>query len=127
MRSNIGGLLYGRHMGALQELFDEWRESRTLRGRFREVVSPRMREVSHRDYGEAWPLTVEAGTLRYEPPGRAVFEHDGTAYALNGLASSAGYADIDPIWADREGFEDLGLKVNISPLLDDALALKDSG
>ena len=47
---------------------------------------------------------------------------DGTEYALNGTAKDhTDAADIDPIWAPDPEME--GLKINIGPLIDRALAL----
>jgi hypothetical protein len=72
--------------------------------------------------GKEWPLTVDSGTLACEPGSRIIFEADGTTYAVNGLAKGDGsYADIDPIWADDGS--GLGLKVNISDLIEAGQAL----
>lgn len=79
-------------------------------------------QVTSEDYGNAWPLTVDEGTLRCEPAGQVVFTApDGTEYAVNGMADTAGYADIDPIWA---GSRDPGIpKMSMGPLIDDGLAM----
>jgi hypothetical protein len=119
-------------MGATDDAISELREAESLDGRFREIVAPRERAVAADDYGDRWPLTVPGGTIRYEPAGRAIFRDlDGNEYQLNGMAQTAGYAPIDPIWKvrevipGREGEAPVILRVNIGPLIDDALALKD--
>jgi len=55
-----------------------------------------------------------------------VFHHHGTTYALNGLAISRGYPEIDPIWKDNEVFTSMGIeaKINIMPLLNAGLELR---
>ncbi|MFA9432935.1 MULTISPECIES: hypothetical protein [unclassified Egicoccus] len=131
-------------MGATDDALREMREASTLKGKFQEIVSPRMRAVSRDDYGDSWPLTIEGGWLRYEPAGRAIFRTpDGDEYALNGMASTAGYAEIEPIWrfndqlnreieeahrklSPDDDYEPQKLRVNIGPLIRDALALKDA-
>lgn len=119
-------------MGATDDAIHELRDAETLDGRFREIVAPRERPVSADEYGDRWPLTVTGGVLRYEPAGRAIFRDlEGNEYQLNGMAQSAGYAPIDPIWKVREiipgdeGTEPTILRVNIRPLICNALALKD--
>lgn len=54
--------------------------------------------VTASDFGEAWPLTVSSGTIRYRKPSVVTFSHGGVEYALNGMATSRGYAAIEPIW-----------------------------
>lgn len=78
--------------------------------------------VTGAEFGDAWPLTVDHGTLRCEPPGAVIFQApDGSDYAVNGLASSQGYPEIGPIWADDP--DPLILKLSIAPILDRGLAL----
>jgi hypothetical protein len=45
---------------------------------------------------------------------------NGREYAVNGMASGRGYADIDPIWRDAPG---PAPKVSIGPLIDVGLEL----
>jgi hypothetical protein len=77
--------------------------------------------VSRADYGTDWPLTVESGVLACDSDA-ATIEVGGTTYALNGTARTfrAG-VDIDPIWAANPDVD--GLKIDIGPLIDDALKL----
>lgn len=78
--------------------------------------------VSQAEFGDAWPLTIDRGTLRCEPPGAVVFQaSDGSDYGVNGIALSQGYPEIDPIWADDP--DPLVPKKSIGPLLDRGLAL----
>jgi len=60
------------------------------------------KEVTSQQYGTFWPVTVEKGTLHClnstgRRRGEAVFEHEGTYYALNDTATEAGHADISSI------------------------------
>lgn len=83
---------------------------------------PQGNQVTRAQFGEAWPLTVDSGLLRCEPPGAVVFTApNGTEYAVNGLAESQGFADIDPIWAANP--EPLIPKMDISPLISAGLEL----
>jgi Protein of unknown function (DUF2511) len=80
-------------------------------------------EVSRAEFGNAWPLTVESGTVSCEPPSSVVFTDDsGNRYAVNGTAMSAtDYPDIDAIWAPNPEID--GTKIDISPILDTGLDL----
>ncbi|WP_311380760.1 DUF2511 domain-containing protein [Arthrobacter sp. ISL-28] len=82
-------------------------------------------------FGDKWPLTVPYVVAHCEDitvAGRhlqvatVVDAPDGKTYAANGTAKDHGnYLDIDPIWAANPGVS--GLKINISPVIDAALAL----
>ncbi|WP_243836904.1 DUF2511 domain-containing protein [Paenarthrobacter nitroguajacolicus] len=83
-------------------------------------------------FGDKWPLTVPYVVAHCEGiavAGRnlkvATFDApDGKTYAANGTAKDhGGYLDIDPIWAPHPDVS--GLKVDISPVIDAALALCD--
>lgn len=77
--------------------------------------------VSPGDISGDWPLTVDEGTLRCEGAGAVVFTtSDGREYAVNGMASGQGYAEIDPIWRNAPG---PAPKVNIGPLIELGLEL----
>lgn len=85
-------------------------------------TDPTSKTISRADYGDAWPLTVESGILSCQPPSAVVFvASDGTAYAVNGTAESAGYAEIEPIWADDP--DPYIPKISIGPLIQNGLAL----
>ncbi|BCW84013.1 hypothetical protein NicSoilE8_16860 [Arthrobacter sp. NicSoilE8] len=82
------------------------------------------------DFGDKWPLTVpyvvthcEDITVAGRPLRVATVDApDGKTYAANGTAKDHGnYLDIDPIWAPHPDVS--GLKIDISPVIDAALAL----
>jgi len=84
------------------------------------------RTVSSADFPGEWMLTVDKGELICKAPkGTAntiVFiVPDGTEYGVNGIATSRGYADIQPIWKDNP--EIPGTKINIGPLISKGLEL----
>lgn len=62
--------------------------------------SPPRGFVSRELLGADWPLTVDSGTLRCEPPQLVVIDVGGTTYAVNGSAKgTARWADADVITA----------------------------
>jgi hypothetical protein len=83
-------------------------------------------------FGDEWPLTVPYAVVHCKEitvAGRilqvaTLDSPDGETYAANGTAKDHGdYADIDPIWAPDPDMA--GLRINISPIIDAALALCD--
>lgn len=77
------------------------------------------RDVTSADLGDAWPLTVDHGTIRRRGDAVTFVAPDGTEYALNGVAISAGFPEIEPIWQLAEhATDDLPARVNIKPLRD---------
>jgi len=79
--------------------------------------------VSASDFGDEWPLTVTSGTLRCEAPSVVVFSAGGVEYGVNGMATTQGYPEIDPIWADDPS--EYIPKKNIGPLIQRGLELCD--
>jgi len=76
--------------------------------------------ISRADYGDAWPLTVDSGTLTCEPGHAVVFRApDGKEYGVNGAAGDR--PDIGPIWADDP--TGIAPKLDLSPLIEAGLAL----
>lgn len=77
------------------------------------------KRVTRADFGEAWPLTVDAGELEcVEVTGRVhvlVIHVGGKTYAVNGTAIDRGYQRIDPIWRDNPRIK--GAKMDMGPLL----------
>ncbi|MBF6228500.1 DUF2511 domain-containing protein [Nocardia abscessus] len=66
--------------------------------------------IRSENLGYLWPLTVDHGTLECRPGDQAVFiAPDGSAYALNGNASDAGVADIEPLRATGAGNDKISL------------------
>jgi hypothetical protein len=70
------------------------------------VVEPKRSRghVERSEFGDPWPLTVEAGDLSCEPPGAVFFTVGGVRYSVNGLAKARRFnaRDIEPIWARDE-------------------------
>lgn len=82
------------------------------------------RDVTAQEFGDTWPLTVQAGKLSCTQKGKATpvtfTTPDGKSYAVNGAAASSA-ADIWAIWRDNPEIE--GAKVNIGALIDEGLKL----
>ena len=75
------------------------------------------KEVTSTQYGTFWPVTVEKGTLHClnstgRRRGEAVFEHEGTYYALNETATAAGHADISSIRVTNPEAEGTYIPIN---------------
>jgi hypothetical protein len=70
-------------------------------------------------FGDGWPLTVDSVRVDCIDAMAAVAYHDGQTYALNGVAKTAGYARIEPLW--RWNPENEGYRINIYPLIESAL------
>ncbi|MGV3613352.1 MAG: DUF2511 domain-containing protein [Fluviicola sp.] len=95
--------------------------------------------VSRSMFGNEWPLTIDKGTLKCLDYGGVVFiTEDGQIYGVNGTAKTygktAGYSDIEDIWADdlvtKKSLMEVGVsekdassKISIGPLLDEGLKL----
>ena len=95
--------------------------------------------VTRSMFGKEWPLTVNSGTLKCLDYGGVVFiSEEGIIYGVNGTAKthgrSAGYANIENIWADdletKKQLMEAGVsekyatsKISIGPLLDEGLKL----
>jgi len=61
--------------------------------------------VTQEEYGEKWPFTVSKGKLECFHPGIVTFRVKDKTYAVNVLASSRGYSDINEIWKDEPNQE----------------------
>lgn len=85
--------------------------------------------VSHAMLGEAWPLTVESGTLRCIDKTMVIIDAaDGTTYAVNGTALGAKKASADRRWPDVKQLAvpiegSPGAIKDLTPLLRAGLAL----
>ena len=82
--------------------------------------SGKSRMVYDYQFGDTWPLTVHSGTIEANGP-YLLFTHDGTTYALNGLARPR-YPAIDPIWKMHPG--SAIRRMDISPLMKAAEELR---
>ena len=87
-------------------------------------------DISQADYGKAWPLTIPEATL-YCEQNMVWVVYRRIAYPVNGMAS-AGLAKryrsltvhpIEDIWLHDDRYPGTGLRINISPLIDDGLKL----
>lgn len=72
--------------------------------------SDKTETVSIKDYGEAWPFTVESVDLLCEGPSPKALARtaDGTVYALNGSARNQAK---DKGWADGQSITKLNPKI----------------
>ncbi|MGW6932820.1 DUF2511 domain-containing protein [Lentzea sp. NPDC054927] len=78
-------------------------------------------EIRREDFGEKWPLTVDAGVVRCQN-GAVTFTSNGSNYDVNGTAMTKNRGKkIDEIWADDP--KNAGLKINISPIIELGLKL----
>ncbi len=98
---------------------------------------PAGKSVNSADFARAglkWPLTVEQGSIGCDGMSYWFKTNDGTAYALNGMATqSGGYQPIEPIWAEDEkmmtelrnaGVADgTTLRINIGDMIQEAFKL----
>lgn len=62
-----------------------------------EAVHAKSIKVSKPDFGDDWPFTINEGELARSDR-KITFRSGEILYEINGTASSAGYASIDPIW-----------------------------
>ncbi|MFF3730690.1 DUF2511 domain-containing protein [Streptomyces sp. NPDC002476] len=77
-------------------------------------------EVTEKNLGYTWPLTVDRGTAECRQGDQAVITvPDGTTYALNDRARQAGYADVAPVRLSG----DSGDKVSLGTLISRTLKL----
>ena len=86
--------------------------------------------ISQAEYGKDWPLTAQEAGLYCEQDMVWVV-HNRVAYPINGMAS-AGLAKrrpsltvrpLEDIWLYDDQYPGTGLRINISPLIDDGLKL----
>lgn len=77
-------------------------------------------EVSRDELGAEWPLSVERGRLACDRDA-VTFTADGETWALNGVAQTRGFPEIDPIWLDHPSPNIP--KKSIAPLIERGLEL----
>jgi hypothetical protein len=85
---------------------------------------PGGQEVTKAEYGDAWPFSVDQGTLICESSSggllhSAVFRTGEEEYALNAVAEGRGYPSVEPIWRNKPQYP--GVKTDLAPLVDRAL------
>lgn len=97
-------------------------------------------KITESDFGEEWPFTVGEGVLHCSD-NEVTFRANGLEYAVNGSATAAGYAPIEPIWRyNIELLEEIAealemtvdevkesspMRVSIGPIIKAGLALCD--
>jgi hypothetical protein len=100
-------------------------------------------ELTEAQYGEKWPLTVSSGYVECKN-NAVIFHSNGNTYAVNGVAKSQGYSEINAIWKDDPEFFEMAAeiakaentavdevikamgspsKISIGPILDSGLKL----
>jgi hypothetical protein len=89
---------------------------------------PKSQKISKEQFGDKWPLTVDAGTVVCVDGASVIFVADNRSkYAVNGTAKSKkrmqenGWLDIGEIW--KKDPELPGASMDIRPILDAGVAL----
>ena len=72
--------------------------------------------VTKADLGGKWPFTVDSGYVDCPDGLSAIFRTGNAEYGLNGMATSRGFAEPDPIWKDDPTIP--GAKISIGPMID---------
>ena len=84
------------------------------------------REVSAKEFGDAWIFTVPSGHVYSRKDNSAIFDTGTKKYGMNGRAMDSGYEDIHSIWIREKGeFGGEVYKGNIRPFMDLALSHSD--
>ena len=84
-------------------------------------------ELKSADLGEAWPFTVERGTLQCHRNTFLTFTANSRIYAINGSASTYAksaqlpWVDVRPIWRDNPQIP--GTKVPLGAVIERGTAL----
>jgi hypothetical protein len=78
-------------------------------------VGRKLVTVTAEQLGDAWPLVVDSVGVRRCYGACLVVEHNGVSYALNGLATTKGFKEIEPIW--KWNPLKPGCRMDIGPLL----------
>lgn len=74
------------------------------------------RLVTKAELGDKWPFTVDSGYVDCPDGVSAIFRTGSVEYGLNGMATSRGYAEPDPI---RKADPTIpGAMISISPMID---------
>lgn len=100
-------------------------------------------ELTKEQYGDKWPLTVSSGHVECKN-NAVIFHSNGKTYAVNGVAKTQGYSEINAIWEDAPAFFEMAAeiakaentavdevmkamgspnKISIGPILDSGLKL----
>ncbi len=100
-------------------------------------------KLTEEQYGDKWPLTVSSGYVECKN-NAVIFHSNGNTYAVNGVAKSQGYSEINAIWKNDPDFFEMAAeiakventavdeiikkmgspnKISIGPILDSGLKL----
>jgi hypothetical protein len=80
--------------------------------------------ITQEQYGEEWPFTVSKGILECILPAIITFKANNQVYAVNNLAKSRGYKDLDEIWKDDPNKQGMEInKVDIGAIISKGLEL----
>ena len=74
------------------------------------------RLVTKAELGDKWPFTVDSGYVDCPDGLSAIFRTGNVEYGLNGMATSRGFAEPDPIWKDDPTIP--GAKISIGSMID---------
>ena len=66
------------------------------------------------DFGDTWPFTVKKGLI-INRKSAVLFRYKNEEYALNGVAITMGYKELEPIWKDNPKIP--GTKISISTMI----------
>jgi hypothetical protein len=77
---------------------------------------PKGRLVTKAELGDKWPFTVDSGYVECPDSVSAIFRTADAVYGLNGMATSRGYAEPDPIRLADPTIP--GAMISIGPLID---------
>jgi len=69
------------------------------------------RIVTKEEYGNAWPFTIDEGTIKNENDA-VIFEAEGFRFGLNSKAMGQEYKDINAIWNNRLDIVELSKTIN---------------
>jgi len=77
---------------------------------------PKGRLVTKAELGDSWPFTVDSGYVDCPDGVSAIFRTGDAVYGLNGMATSRGFAEPDPIRKVHPTIP--GGMISIGPMID---------
>lgn len=78
--------------------------------------------MSHDQYGDRWPLTVDSGEVRCVNGTHIIFVTDRWTFGVNGIARGSGkYTAIESIWRKDPNIE--GARMDMTPIISKGLSL----
>lgn len=117
-----------REYAKLLQIFPENEKYLSKLAHYKEELAKLRRQppllITQEEFGDEWPFTVPRGKLECLPPGIVTFRVDHKTYAVNNLASSSGYPNIDKIWREKsQPGTDTTTKVDILYIINKGLDL----